>query len=81
MPHNWTSGEMLALLRTIFVVEQDGGLVLGAGVPEVWFTPGSQFGVNRLPTEFGPVSYTVTVDANVRPVLSYEGPQNYRVSW
>jgi hypothetical protein len=81
MPHNWTGGEMLALLRTIFVLEQDDGLVLGAGVPEAWLQPGSRFGINAMPTCYGPVSYTVTVDGGGKPVLAYKGPQNYQVSW
>jgi hypothetical protein len=81
MPHNWTSGEMLALLRTIFVLEEGDTLLLGRGAPRAWLRPGSQFGVRHLPTRFGPVTYTVTVDAAGQPDLVYAGPQNYRVSW
>jgi hypothetical protein len=73
---------MLALLRTIFVLEEGETLVLGAGVPQVWLAPGSQFGVERLPTRLGPVSYTITVGADGTPELSlYDGPSHYRLGF
>jgi len=81
MPHNWTSAEMLALLRTLFVHEEGDMLVLGLGVPASWLVPGAKFGVTDLPTELGPVSYTVTVSANGEPQLEYSGPKNYRCTW
>lgn len=81
MPHNWTSGEMLALLRTIFVREEGDHLVLGSGVPDAWLKPGSRYGVQNMPTEFGLVSYTVTVDEKGVPKIEYEGPQNYQTAW
>ncbi len=81
MPHNWTSGEMLAMLRTIFVREEGDHLVLGSGVPDAWLKPGNRYGVQNMPTEFGVVSYTVTVDENGVPNLEYAGPQNYQTDW
>lgn len=62
LPHNWTSAEMIAALRDLFVVERDGRLVLGLGVPRSWLVPGARFGVERLPTTFGPISYTAVVN-------------------
>jgi hypothetical protein len=81
MPHNWTSAEMICLLRDLFVRETDEGLVLGEGVPPTWLAPGSCFGVLDLPTGFGKVSYTATVDPESRVNLDYAGPANYRVNW
>jgi hypothetical protein len=80
MPHNWTSAEVLCCLRTVFVREEGGGLALGLGVPPAWLTPGSRFGVRNMPTEHGPVSYTVTVDAGGTPRLEYDGPPRGRLA-
>jgi hypothetical protein len=79
MPHNWTTAEMIALIRTVFVVEEEGTLVLGKGVPPAWFEPGSRFGVRDLPTDLGKVSYMVTVGGDGKPVLDYSGPRPYRL--
>jgi hypothetical protein len=81
MPHNWTSAEMICLLRSVFVIEEGDGLVLGAGVPREWMRPGARFGVQDLPTDFGKVSYTVAVGADGRPEIAYEGPSRHRVAW
>jgi hypothetical protein len=80
MPHNWTSAEMLCCLRSVFVREEGEGLALGLGVPGSWLKPGSRFGVRRVPTERGPVSYTVTVDAAGAPQLEYDGPPGARLA-
>jgi len=81
MPHNWTGAEMVNLIRTVFVAEEDDGLVLGRGVPESWLAPGMRFGVKAMPTDLGEVSYDVTVEANGPPRLEYRGPSPYRVAW
>lgn len=64
MPHNWTTSEALALLRDLFVTEEVDGLRLLCGVPKAWLVPGAKFGVEKLPTRFGIVSFEATVDAN-----------------
>jgi hypothetical protein len=81
MPHNWTSGEMMTMLRDLFVVEEGDALVLGKGVPAAWLKPGSRFGVKNLPTDLGLVSYSVEVQTNGLPKLTYVGPQNYQIAW
>jgi hypothetical protein len=79
MPHNWTSAEMITLIRDLFVTESDGELQIGVGVPESWLKPGSRFGVTDLPTDLGPVTYTVTVGKDGRPRLDYRGPRRHRL--
>lgn len=75
MPHNWTSAEVVAALRDILVQERGGRLVLGAGVPRAWRVPGGRFGADRLPTDLGPVSFTVTIGADGGGRLErYDGP-------
>lgn len=81
MPHNWTSGEMLALLRTIFIREEDGKVVLGKGIPQDWLKPGNRFGVKDMPTEYGPVSYLAEISSDGQIKLEYHGPENYHVGW
>lgn len=81
MPHNWTSAEMVNLIRDIFVVEEGDTLILGKGVPPEWSKPGSRFGVTNMPTDFGPVTYTVIVDRSGKVFLNYKGSENYRTAF
>ena len=81
MPHNWTSAEVLALLRDVFVRETDEGLLLGDGVPPEWLRPGSVFGATRLPTTRGTVTYSARVTPDGTVHLEYEGPTPYRTAW
>lgn len=78
MPHNWTSAEMIACIRDLFVRDEGKCLVLGAGAPAAWLAPGARFGVTGMPTRFGPVSYTVRVDEAGAATLDYEGPNPWR---
>ena len=63
MPHNWTTSEAMLMLRSLLVVEEAQGLALLGGVPDAWLVPGARMGVERLPTAFGSISFTVIVDA------------------
>jgi hypothetical protein len=81
MPHNWTSAEMVNLIRDMFVREDNGTLVLGIGAPEAWRKPGSQFGVKNMPTDYGPVSYTVGFGEGGKAAVKYKGPKKYRLAW
>lgn len=75
MPHNWTAGEILAALRDCFVVEQDGRLHLGAGVPRAWRIPGQSIAAERLPTDLGTVSFTIAFgDDGGGTLTRYDGP-------
>jgi hypothetical protein len=79
MPHNWTSAELVNLIRDLFVREEGDGLALGSGVPKQWLTPGARFGVENMPTNLGPVSYIVTVADDGTVNLDYKGPEKYRL--
>ena len=75
MPHNWTTAEVLAALRDCLVVERDGHLALGVGIPRAWRTPGARCGGTSMPTDLGLVSFTITFDGAGQPTLtSYDGP-------
>lgn len=57
-PHGWTGAELFHLLRDGLVYEDGDDLVIGAGVPQAWVDGGRPFGVSRIPTHFGRVSWT-----------------------
>jgi hypothetical protein len=78
MPHNWTTAELVAALRDVFVVEEADGLVLGRGVPRGWLVPGASFGCERLPTARGPVSWRADVGADGRVALTCDAPSPHR---
>lgn len=75
MPNCWAAAELMHLLRACFVYEEDERLILGAGVPEAWLTPGARFGVANLPTTLGRVSYSVTVADDGSLEVDYDGPE------
>ncbi|HEY3332020.1 MAG TPA: hypothetical protein VGK19_18455 [Capsulimonadaceae bacterium] len=82
MPHNWAHGEMVLLIRAIFVRElPDGRVALGEGIRPEWLAPGQSFGVTDMPTKYGPVTYTVTTDAAGNRTLAYSGPADPQLSF
>lgn len=66
MPHNWTTAEILAQLRDMLVREDGDGLVIAAGVPRPWLTPGARLAADALPTAHGPVSVAIDVGRDGR---------------
>jgi hypothetical protein len=67
-PNGATNGAFLTTLRLLLVRETEGGLDLAWAVPRSWRT----LAVRRLPTSYGPVSFSVTpthvtVDLPPRP--------------
>ncbi|HET7502647.1 MAG TPA: hypothetical protein VFK02_16615 [Kofleriaceae bacterium] len=61
MPHAWVASDYARSMLDLFAYERerDHALVLAAGVPPAWFA-GAGFGVDALPTPYGPLSYRVT---------------------
>lgn len=62
MPHTWAGAGFVCAVRSAFVYEDDGALVLGAGVTEPWIEKG--VGIENLATWFGPLSYTARADGS-----------------
>jgi hypothetical protein len=58
-----TDGAWFELYRNLLIQERDGPqgplLVLGAAAPRAWLQDGQRIEVERAPTVFGPVSFTV----------------------
>lgn len=93
MPHGWAIAEFWLLMRDCLVFEDDGRLVLLAGIPEAWFTDKGGMAVENFPTHFGKLTMrwtpgengaVFTIGPDVRPpngfVLSFPKPLNATVS-
>ena len=61
MPHGWAIAEYWLLIRDSIVFEDDGRLVLLAGVPEEWFRDPKGMRVRGLATYFGRLDLSYTV--------------------
>lgn len=55
MPHTWCGSDYINAVRSIFVFEHNGSLVLASGVDPAWLDEGVS--VQGLPTQVGDVSY------------------------
>ncbi len=64
MPHTWVGSSFVRSLRTMLAYEreEDQALVLAAGVPPEWLATAPGVGVQRLPTRFGVLAYTLVPD-------------------
>jgi len=73
MPHAWVHSDYARSTLDLFAYERDAdrALVLAAGIPAAWFT-GAGFAIERLPTPYGPLAYTVT--ATDRELVLQIGP-------
>ncbi len=62
MPHGWAIAEVHLLIRDCLAYEDDGRLVLFAGVPPSWFEDRKGMEIRNLPTHFGSlgVSWAIT---------------------
>src|SRR5690606_37048628 len=65
--HAWASAEWVLMMRNLFVREEDGGLVLGSGLPQRWLVRDATMRIGPVHTAYGPVS--VEVACTGRPVL------------
>jgi hypothetical protein len=63
MPHNWASAEFVRLAVHLLVLDRGHELHLLEGMPPEWLKPGMKTSVSNLHTVFGPVSFSVQVDA------------------
>jgi hypothetical protein len=72
MPHTWVGAELVICIRTLFVFEDGGRLVIGAGLKEEWLD-GSGVCVRDMPTWYGAVSYAVRRE-NGKVFMSLSGP-------
>jgi hypothetical protein len=64
LPHGWVASSFVRAVRRLLVYEQDddGTLVLAAGVPAAWVRPAPGVQVRALPTHFGSLDFTLCAD-------------------
>jgi hypothetical protein len=63
-PHGWSAAEMWLLQRAVLVEEWQDGVLLFAGVPRHWLTPGGHVSFKRFPTWYGRLSAELRIDAD-----------------
>lgn len=65
VPHGWVAAEMALLLRDLLVFEDDGVLVLGAGVSAEWLRD-APLGLADAPTHYGQLTWRLTPQTETR---------------
>ena len=75
MPHTWVAAGFVESVRTMFAYERgdDATLVLAAGVPRAWVESSGGTGVQRLPTAYGILSYTLEADGPLATTMRLSG--------
>lgn len=75
MPHTWIAAEFIQAIRTMFAYERDSdhSLVLAAGLPESWVNSKNGVGVQRLPTHYGVLSYSLRSEGSNAMMLRLAG--------
>jgi hypothetical protein len=64
----------LERLRSMLVMEDGTTLWLARGTQRAWLAPGQKVAIHDAPTAFGPVSYTITGEADGRIVAAVSLP-------
>ncbi len=65
MPHGWVGSDFIRSFLDLFVYDhdEDGALVLGAGVPAVWLADPRGVSIGQVRTRYGPLDLAMTADA------------------
>jgi len=71
-PHGWFSAKFRALLRNMMVREQGSDLHLLSAISPQWLQPGKAIAVQRAPTDFGQVNFTLSFPAERQAVLTLD---------
>jgi hypothetical protein len=78
MPHTWVGAGFIQAVRDLFAYERedDGSLVIAAGIPANWVTADAPIGVRRMPTHYGILSYELRRDGPNALHLQISGDLN-----
>jgi hypothetical protein len=68
-PNSAANATFLETLRLLLVHETPDGLELAFATPRAWLAPGKRIAASRVPTRFGPVSYSIEAGARSLRVL------------
>ena len=69
MPHTWVGSGYIDAVRTMFVYEDDGKLILGEGLAPEWFDQGIE--VKDLPTLYGKICYVIKKEGDTIKYFIY----------
>lgn len=79
MPHNWGSAEFVRQVRYMLALERGKELHLFEGLPAEWTRPGMVTLMDRVATEFGPISFSLAVAADGKKAkLTLDVPKRTR---
>jgi len=75
LPHTWISAEYVLAVSALFAFEreEDGSLVVGAGVDPAWMDDGFEVGVRNLPTRCGRLSFRMRREGDHTLRVELEG--------
>jgi hypothetical protein len=61
LPHTWVGSDFIRSVLDFFAYERedDGALVVGAGIPAAWVTEAPGVSVRRLSTHYGPLTFAM----------------------
>lgn len=61
MPHTWVGSDFINSMRAMFVYENeyDSTLVIGAGLKQEWIDSPEGMSIEKIPTYFGEISYSI----------------------
>jgi hypothetical protein len=82
MPHGLAMAEFFLLLRDSLVFEDDGKLILLAGIPTTWLRDPKGFSIQDMPTHYGRLSVEfLPNDQGGKLILSCEStpPNGFRL--
>jgi hypothetical protein len=76
LPHGWVASSFVRAMRRLLVYERDddGALVLAAGVPVAWVRQAPGVAVRALPTHFGALDFTMSAAGADEIVVRLGGP-------
>lgn len=75
VPHTWIGAEYVLAVLGLFAYEReaDAALVVAAGIPQEWLDAGVDVGVERLPTYYGALTYSLRRDGDDAVQVSLHG--------
>lgn len=63
LPHTYSNTQQLRMLRMMLVREEGNDLLLASGTPRAWLEAGQAISVQRAPTPYGVLSYSLVANA------------------
>lgn len=62
--HGWAAAEFINFIRSLFVMEEGGKLVLGKGIKKEWIASGLPIAISEASSRFGTVAWKLQAKGN-----------------